>query len=353
MSETLTSVRSNHPKNVTEPAGKPHGASRVEDSFQALRARSVRKLGHLEHIIPFFGYGSSSWVRILCRVVLLRAQRGERKKIRGWRSFVGVPVASAVVTVTVNGQTFEVHADRGGVIDTVISISLSPGWHTVSMATSESETITSKVLVIDPKVSLGVVCDIDDTVMVTALPRPFLAAWNSFVRDEHARRQVPGMSVLLDRLSRDNPGSPVLYLSTGAWNVAPTLTRFLKRNLFPQGPLLLTDWGPTTDRWFRSGQEHKRVNLERLASEFPDMRWVLIGDDGQHDEEIYGEFARNHPDNVRAIAIRELTAPEALLSGGRHHLDRGKNPLRIPWVSAPNGAGLAVELHTLGVLKNP
>ena len=58
--------------------------------------------------------------------------------------------------------------------------------------------------------------------------------------------------------SRAHPGAPVIYLSTGAWNVAPTLTRFLSRNLYPAGPLLLTDWGPTHDRWFRSGREHKR-----------------------------------------------------------------------------------------------
>ena len=87
----------------------------------------------------------------------------------------------------------------------------------------------------------------------------------------------------------------------------PTLSRFLGRNLFPRGPLLLTDWGPTPDRWFRSGLDHKRTNLRRLAEEFPQLRWLLIGDDGQHDEELYGEFADDHPDHVSAVAIRQLT----------------------------------------------
>ncbi|MGF7473860.1 phosphatase domain-containing protein, partial [Salmonella enterica subsp. enterica serovar Minnesota] len=87
------------------------------------------------------------------------------------------------------------------------------------------------VFVVDPDVRSGIVSDVDDTVMVTALPRPFLAAWNSFVVDEHARQPVPGMAVLLERLTRDNPGAPVVYLSTGAWNVAPTLVRFMRRQL--------------------------------------------------------------------------------------------------------------------------
>ena len=135
--------------------------------------------------------------------------------------------------------------------------------------------------------------------------------------DEHARRPVTGMAVLYERLVRAHPGAPFLYLSTGAWNVAPTLHRFLSRNLYPAGPLLLTDWGPTHDRWFRSGREHKADNLRRLAEEFPEVRWLLIGDDGQHDVQIYGEFADTHPENVAGVAIRQLTAGEAVLAGGR------------------------------------
>lgn len=242
-------------------------------------------------------------------------------------------------------------ADRGGVIDEVIPVALSPGWHSITLRTESSEPVRAKVMVVSASAKLGVICDIDDTVMVTALPRPFLAAWNSFVRDEHARNPVPGMSVLLERLARQNPEAPVIYLSTGAWNIAPTLTRFLSRHLFPDGPFVLTDWGPTHDRWFRSGINHKKTNLARLASEFPMIQWVLIGDDGQHDETIYAEFATNNPGRVRAIAIRELLAPEAVLAGGRHQFDRTRNPLMIPWVSAPNGAGLASSLAEIGVLS--
>jgi phosphatidate phosphatase APP1 len=355
-SETLTNVNMPWLKVSHPNPGNQHRASRWEDAVQAFRARLARKLGHVEHVLPFSGYGSTDGFRVLCRVLLLRTQptrSGKQRKVRGWRSFVGVPVADARVVVSINNTTVELFTDRGGVIDHHVPISLPPGWHTVSLRTAESQLVKAKVLIVSPETTLGVVCDIDDTVMVTALPRPFLAAWNSFVRDEHARRPVPGMAVLLERLSRDNPGAPIIYLSTGAWNVAPTLERFLGRHLYPKGPLLLTDWGPTHDRWFRSGPEHKRTNLRRLAAEFPGIRWVLLGDDGQHDEEIYGHFAREFPERVRAIAIRELLTPEALFAGGRHHLDRTKNPLKIPWVSAPNGAGLAKELAFLGVLNGP
>ena len=49
-------------------------------------------------------------------------------------------------------------------------------------------------------------------------------------------RRSPGMAVLYERLHRSHPAPRSIYLSTGAWNVAPTLSRFLSRNLYPRGP---------------------------------------------------------------------------------------------------------------------
>jgi len=156
--------------------------------------------------------------------------------------------------------------------------------------------------------------------------------------------------VLYERLATSHPGAPVIYLSTGAWNVAPTLTRFLDRNLYPSGALLLTDWGPTHDRWFRSGREHKKGSLNRLASEFPNLKWLLVGDDGQHDEELYGEFVENHPQNVAAVAIRQLSTSEAVLAGGRSKPDHDDSAA-APWVYAPDGAGISEQLVAEGILS--
>ena len=58
---------------------------------------------------------------------------------------------------------------------------------------------------VDPQTRFGVVSDIDDTVMVTALPRPLLAAWHTFVVNEHARATTPGMPVLYERLVTRKP----------------------------------------------------------------------------------------------------------------------------------------------------
>ncbi|GHF24675.1 App1 family protein [Pseudolysinimonas yzui] len=330
-------------------------AIRIQDALYGMRASWGRRAGRVPTVVPFIGYGGEGWIRVLGRVVLRKPGRAPADRftsVRGWRSFTSIPARDAAVTVTAGDATGVVRADRGGVIDARFEVDLSPGWSTVRLSVDGHDGVDFPVFVVDPAAAFGVVSDVDDTVMVTALPRPFLAAWNSFVLDEHARTPVAGMAVLYERLVRAHPDAPVVYLSTGAWNVVPTLTRFLSRNLYPRGPLLLTDWGPNHERWFRSGPEHKRISLERLANEFPGIRWLLIGDDGQHDERIYGDFARRHPEHVRAVAIRRLTPGEAVLAGGRAPAsERGRET--VPWVYAPDGAGLSAQLDELGLLTPP
>ncbi|MFE6733363.1 App1 family protein [Microbacterium sp. NPDC057650] len=334
-------------------AAKIHWFARLEHRLHVSRERRARRRGRSATVVPFPGYGGKGWVRVVGRVLILppppRKASGDGAGVRGWRSFVGIPVTFASVRVEIGGRTHTVVADRGGVVDTVIEADLEPGWQTFTMAADGQEPVEATVFVVDERIRFGVVCDVDDTVMVTALPRPFVAAWNSFVVDEHARTPVPGMSVLLEQIMRDHPGSPMIYLSTGAWNVAPTLRRFFSRHLFPQGSMLLTDWGPTHDRWFRSGREHKLTNLRRLAEEFPDIRWLLIGDDGQHDEATYGQFLVEHPSSVAGVAIRRLLPAEAVLAGGRA-VAGDHSGEDVPWVSAVDGAGLRELLGEVGIV---
>ncbi|MGI8459851.1 MAG: App1 family protein [Propionibacteriaceae bacterium] len=337
-------------------------AAALNDRLLDWRSARARSAGYRETVIPYPGYGSSSWVRVLGRVLLADPERerdrrsrgvavGQRdpEGSRGWRSFTSVPVRDAVVDVEVDGTRHQVRSDVNGIVDALVPVSLTPGRHRGYLSADGSTPNEAWITVAAPEARFGVVSDIDDTVMITALPRPLLAAWHSFVVNEHARSTTPGMPVLYERLLEAHPQAPVIYLSTGAWNVAPTLTRFLSRNLYPTGPLLLTDWGPTPDRWFRSGPDHKRASLRRLATEFPEVKWLLFGDDGQHDEAIYAGFSAEFPGHVAAVCIRRLTPGEAVLAGSTnrsHSIGDGQ----VPWIYGYDGAELAAGLQDHGLL---
>ncbi|WP_369804410.1 App1 family protein [Canibacter zhuwentaonis] len=331
---------------------------RLDTWLSQKREQHARGKGKTPTTVPFMSYGSTTWLRVLGRTLLLNSpytQDAEQllynESLRGWRSFMSVAAANEKVKVVIEGKTIGIAtSDHGGVLDATFQIELDPGWHTIEYITSTGNYSATRIYIIAPDKTIGIISDVDDTIINTVLPKPLVAAWNSFVLSEQARLAVPGMPVLLDHLKRAHPGMPVIYLSTGAWNAAPALSRFLKRHLYPEGPLLLTDWGPTPDRWFRSGKAHKRRELRRLAHEFPHIKWLLVGDDGQHDEPIYREFALEFPDHISAVAIRRLSTGEAILAGGRSKAGMQHTVNGVPWVYGRNGAELLKELRKLHML---
>ncbi|WP_159614096.1 App1 family protein [Glutamicibacter sp. JC586] len=341
-----------------------HVASRMEDKFHGWRANRAQAKGHVAVILPYTGYGSTGpeggWIRVLARVVLAGPgafEFGQQQAqviadgIRGFRNFISPILPFAKVSIDVGEQRFVVQADRGGVVDVKLAVDLPAGWQEVHLHAHGGDQATARIMVIDQSQKFGVISDVDDTVVVTALPRPLLAAWNSFVLSEHARVATPGMAVMLQKVRQYHPRGPMIYLSTGAWNVTQTLQRFMSRNLYPEGPLLLTDWGPTERSWFRSGMQHKVDQLRRLAQEFPQISWILVGDDGQHDPAIYAEFARRYPELVRAIVIRQLTPSEAVLAGGRSNELRRTTP-GVHWIYEPDGARILDQLVKLGLVND-
>jgi phosphatidate phosphatase APP1 len=335
---------------------RPHLAAVVEDAWNARLAGILRWRGWSTRILAYTGYGSVSSIRVLGRVLLARRSDDDRdaeETQRGWRAFFTAQVAGVPVTITVGDRQVSATSDRGGYLDVVIDDhGLDPGRHQVRIEADGAEA-TGSVLVVTPEPTVGLVSDIDDTVISTSLPRPLLAAWNTFVVNANARRPVPGMAQLYEQLLDKHPQAPTFYVTTGAWNTAPTLTRFLRRHGFPDGPLLLTDWGPTNTGWFRSGQEHKRACLRRLVEELPNVSWILVGDDGQNDPAIYGDFATQHPDKVLAIGLRQLTPTEQVLSHGlpvpieSPSRSRRRGPSEIPVYEAPDGHGLLPLLRSV------
>ena len=88
------------------------------------------------------------------------------------------------------------------------------------------------------------------------------------------------------------------------------------------------------------------MQLRNLFLEFPEINWVLVGDDGQHDPLIYGEASSDHPDRIAGVAIRELTPGEHLASHGSLTTMMQPDPSRpksIPVFSGGDGYALMRE----------
>ena len=107
-------------------------------------------------------------------------------------------------------------------------------------------------------------------------------------------------------LSADLGNAPVYYVTNFSVLVARPITNLLTRDGYPPGALLPTGHS-LLPRWLLGGSRARKLaGLQQLAEQAPDVRWVLVGDDGEHDPEVFLDFAHHHPDHVAVIALRQV-----------------------------------------------
>lgn len=108
-----------------------------------------------------------------------------------------------------------------------------------------------------------------------------------------------------DRLSKP---SAIVYVSRGPWAIYDVLDRFFRLHRIPVGPVLfLREWGMTLQRPLPPpAKEHKIELIHAMLNVHRDLPFVLIGDSGQRDPEIYANVVRKYPGRIRTIYIRNV-----------------------------------------------
>jgi phosphatidate phosphatase APP1 len=323
-------------------------AYRVQTRVNQTLSDRARGRGWTVTALGYPGYAVQGRARVRARLLLAPAgtDPNARRDIPGWRRLLTLEQPHGEVDVSLGGARVRARADEAGLIDVVIPVELPPGPAAALLHVEGRPPVPAPVHVASPDATRGVVCDIDDTVWITGIRHPLRAAWRTFTGTGSTRSPVVGMAALLNRVLEGAPHAPVVYLSNGPWNLAGPITHFLERHNFPPGAVLLTDWGISPRAWFRSGRAHKRGSLERLAWELPGVRWFLIGDDGEHDPEIYSHFAQVHPEQVAAIVLRTVGPIGAAAPPTEERVGL------IPVVRAADGRALAERLDGIGALSS-
>lgn len=153
---------------------------------------------------------------------------------------------------------------------------------------------------------VSVISDIDDTIKITEVGDTKATLRNTFLREFQA---VPGMAEFYQALARTNHAT-FHYISASPWQLYEPLAAFLATNNFPAGTFELKEF-----RWksrkvfnlFAPPEKFKLGVIEPLLRQFPKRKFILIGDSGERDPEIYGALARKFPEQITQIYIRAVT----------------------------------------------
>ncbi len=291
-----------------------------------LFGRPVRRAQGEGNVVveTYRGYGTRSEVFLIGRV-FRQSQRdhAEVGRLRTELRDVGRRVSrrsvpGVAVTTRLYGATERVVTDPDGYFRVHLRPAALPPsaatWHTMELRLEEPESVEAKGLVyIPPSQSrFVVISDIDDTVMHTGVANKLGMMWRLFVADAQSRVAFPGVAALYRALHAGvsgTEGNPMLYVSRAPWGIYDVLEEFFDLHGIPVGPVLfLREWGIS---WHsplpRKAADHKQELIRNMLELYRDLPFVLIGDSGQHDPEVYRQIVEEHPGRVLAVYIRNVS----------------------------------------------
>ena len=252
-------------------------------------------------ILPYLGYGTARKLTVRGRVLedegFAPAADGDTR----WRNLVSFYKrleSDEVPGARLRARGQETSTDAEGYFRLEIDARSKPGWRQVELELLHpaSAKAVACVLVPSRRARFGVISDIDDTVVrshVTRKLRMVLA-----VALSNARTRMPFLGVAAFYRALHAGVNPFFYVSKSPWNLYAPLVEYLEVQGLPAGPLMLRDFGLRTEK------EHKRKAIEDILLTYPKLPFVLSGDSGEQDPEIYAGIVRRFPKRIRAVYIR-------------------------------------------------
>jgi len=175
-----------------------------------------------------------------------------------------------------------------------------------------------KILIPSTKAKFGVISDIDDTILHTGVVS--ILKWRVLINTafKTAKKRLPlsgapDLYNLLHRGESGNNANPIFYVSHSPWNLYRYLELFLRQNDFPKGPILLRTMQTFFKRKEEGHKPQKQLEILNLLKTYTDLPFILIGDSGEHDADIYKEIAELYPDRIKAIYLRSVNSKKRMI----------------------------------------
>ncbi len=363
----LTSLSAAHENRAMSRIGERSGASPGTYRTSSQPARPAGKTA--AYIAAFRGFSSVDSTEVMGRVLAdpppaLPDTDGTRwsNLKEQWDRFQNDHVAGVPVEIELSdGQRVQTVTDAQG----YYRISLPPVsdlppdgslWFEARARVVGSDVhAVHEILRLDPDARYGIISDIDDTVLDSKVVDWRAAAELTFLHNVRTRKPLPGVAQLYRSLQQGPSGptaNPLFYVSSSPWNLYDLLETFLEINEIPHGPLLLREIDIGLG-YFRQARKHgnKQDSIVRLFRQFPDLDWLLVGDSGQADAQIYADIAKAFPGRVLAIYIRDIDPdlPSPLDFNVDAVIER-VGALNVPMLRVHDSDAIAEHARSIGLL---
>ncbi len=283
-------------------------------------------------IINFQSYGSANRLYVRGRAIedenIDLDQKGFFNLIKNtWKRFETDEIKNAPLKITFsNGETVEGTTDGDGYylidenIEGLQDLANDEGWVKFELSFGNTNLkreillqnrFPGEMLIPCKQAKFGVISDIDDTILHTGVVSSL--KWkviiNTMFKRATKRAQLEGASDFYTKLHQGKTGkeaNPIFYVSHSPWNLYRYLELFLKTNNFPKGPVLLRSMASFKMRKKSDEKPQKQKEISNLLKSYPELPFILIGDSGEKDGDIYQEISMLFPGRIKAIYLRSV-----------------------------------------------
>lgn len=342
-----------------------HAVARgLEEDMDRLEDLVSAGEGHAKKVrlLAYAGYRNAHTLRLKGRIVRYRkpldAGEGTLTRLRAMMEIYNSHELQGVqVRLNGYGTSAETVSDPEGYFTFELPLDLPlperTEWERVKLSTpgTEAQKAEIEVPVMAPGTDnhWGIISDIDDTVVETGATN-FLKNWRRVLVDRpQDRLAVPGASTLYKMIAEDHaaPARPFFYVSSSPWNLYGFITEFMELNAIPHGPMFLKDYGIDENQLIGRGHdEHKLEAIETVLGFYPGLRFLLVGDNGQRDVEIYSKVVEDFGARVAGVFIRDVSG--TCREGVKAELLKGIEAAGVPTFC---GAGFDAAVDVMKSLK--
>lgn len=226
------------------------------------------------------------------------------------------------VVLRIGSLTTQVTAEDDGYFRFQVPLpeEMAGGWHPyeVTVDTIQGgksyQTKSQEEFFVPYPSSYGIISDIDDTFLISHSRKSFRKLFVLLARNVQARKpfdDVVRHYQLLSFASRTHPhkqSNIFFYVSSSEWNLYDMIVRFAELNGLPKAVLKLKKIKSGLDDFVMTGSgthDHKLRKIHNIIEFYPELQFILLGDDSQKDPEIYEQICTQFTKNIRAVYIRQ------------------------------------------------
>ena len=309
-------------------------AAYLEHGFIKTKHTLKEKLHDIDPvmIMPYYGYGNDTCVYLKGRVIEKEKIKAKDEGASKWRHLKNTyrryesdEIPGIRLQASYGGKVTEVQTDDEGFFEIEFRFEHPVDYEKTGnkMKLKLLETITGHdevdaegtIFIPHKEAEFGIISDIDDTVLVSNITHLLGKLKLMLLKDAAERTPFPGIAAFLRALCSgydDRFSNPLFYVSGSEWNLFDLLVNFFNYHDIPEGPLFLRDKGIRFDKpdAAPSEKEYKYSQICRILDTFPKLKFICIGDSGQHDPEIYQQVVKEYPDRILGIYIRDISGDD-------------------------------------------